>query len=162
LVLEDKIDAICSGTIISEEFVLTAGHCVKGVSPKVKMEAIVGFYSSSQEDEKKVRTEPLWSRARKKDELVKLFFNQIIRITVKDIVLSTDKKLALLKLSRKIVFSEKVSNICLPLATGIVDIQSWRNIILNPLNLEQEMKVDEENAFLLVQAKISKVIWLKH
>lgn len=85
---------LCAGTIINQYFIITAAHCVKGAKSK-DLVIIAGVYNLKD----KIQNSNIF--------YVNNFqYNNLYNITQNDV--------AWVKLSKKLIFSNKIQAICLP------------------------------------------------
>jgi len=86
----------CGGSIITEQFVITAAHCVKGINPR-HIRLIIGDHDrKKQEPHQQLRT---ISKVFIRPDFVKRTFNNDI---------------ALIKLNREVEFNDFIRPVCLP------------------------------------------------
>jgi secreted trypsin-like serine protease len=92
-VLNSKKQLICGGTLISNEFVLTAAHCISS-----KLRIVAGEYNLAEKDSED-RQERVVARVYKHPQYNRKF---------------VDNDIALLKLDRPLILTSKVWPACLP------------------------------------------------
>ena len=132
VVVSDSMSGTCGGTIINNQYVLTAAHCVSGV-PTSKVQVFIGAHDINDGE--------------------KLVSEKISSVVISKHYHGKDNDIALIKLASPLNFNSTFSPICIPnayfptdnlLVSGWGDVKSGNRLVtaesLNECNLKEVPK----------------------